>query len=35
LRYAQHGCFINNQQVRTFRPQLESLKRSRLESDFV
>ncbi len=32
LRYAQHRCLVDHKYVRAFRPELESLKRSRLES---
>jgi hypothetical protein len=35
LRYAQHRCLVNYKHVRAFRPELESLKRSCLESGFA
>jgi hypothetical protein len=35
LRYAQHRCLVNHKQVRAFRPKLEALKRSHLESGFA
>jgi hypothetical protein len=34
LRYAQHRCLVNHKHIRAFRPKMEPLKRSCLESSF-